>query len=363
MEPSDVHPVNIPQQAHTVAPVLWLDANEPFAPVCVNVTHTATPDNPDERTYEYTVMWTGDIGHIHETETVWVTATPNNHVTRVAGTSHGAIHTIHSPSDPPMVTQPDVLCEPGKHAAGNPAGGATRFHLPENLVNWWCGPGAGMDGVHHWNPEHPSTAPLGTVRTATRHLQRHAFTPAWEFTRPVNLRNIPWVTETQLADRLHDNIRLQTREAGKPLPQTATVHTPQPPQGSLPWTLNGEPFTRTLQKHLNVTPELAGNTPNPNRIVINVGDATREHVQQLWEDAWETYTTSLTIVVGTPHAARHALHAGFRAATTPQPHEHPNPDFPWIYLPAPGPHHQGLVDEWRAHRFTIGPANTDVTFA
>jgi hypothetical protein len=182
-----------------LAPILRFDAAEPFLPQQVAATAvsvpTPSPSFPGslepwgDVVVEYALWWDREIGHVYELEHVWVHGRRTSggwDVIAVEGSAHGGSRLF---SDVETVGgRPVVYCEPGKHGT---ADRPEQFALPRDIIEWLCGPGAGRAGVCV-TPlfEGILTPTPSDHRRARRLLSGYAFEPTWEFTCPVDVRDL-----------------------------------------------------------------------------------------------------------------------------------------------------------------------------
>ena len=174
------------------APVVYLDAREPFPPVCVGYSvitragespsfqRTVEIEPPVARVIEYALWSDWDMGHLYELEHLWVYLDGQNNVVDCEGSWHGFYHSMKV-EGALEGERPVVYSQPGKHAfAPLPEGFADSREECERE----CGPQAGKGGllITHlylgaWN-KNPADDAL--IRA---YLQRRAFAPAWDFSR------------------------------------------------------------------------------------------------------------------------------------------------------------------------------------
>ncbi len=190
------------------APWLRMDAREPFLPLALGYTvFREDGDSPSfprrislppgsDCAIEYAIWWDWDIEHLYELEHIWVYLDAAGRVMAADASWHGEWHAMQTADAPLSLLAGRVALysEPGKHAFS-----ATRQRLLERRQKTalGCGPRAGIGGVH--------VTPLFAGRIRERNvldkqlvwtwLERRRFTPSWDFTQLVDLRDriaVPW---------------------------------------------------------------------------------------------------------------------------------------------------------------------------
>lgn len=184
--------------ARRYAPVIRFDAAEPFLPACAGYTifreAGASPsfpryvpfDSSPALAIEYAVWWDWDIQHLYELEHVWVFVDRQGTITRVEASQHGAFSggDWEREGDRPV-----LYAEPGKHALHT---ATSRLLARRERTERSCGARAGAGGVwvtplyQHRIAKTPDADQL--VRT---YLRRHAFTPTWDWSRYVDVADLP----------------------------------------------------------------------------------------------------------------------------------------------------------------------------
>ena len=190
------------------APLLRMDAREPFLPPALG--YTLFNDDGDSPSFprrivlppgckcaiEYAIWWDWDIEHLYELEHVWVYVGHDGRALAAEASWHGEWRPMRLPdgSLPAQDGRLALHCKPGKHALA-----ASRQDLLEvrQRVEFACGPAAGSSGVH--------VTPLYAGRIHDRNvlnnqlvwtwLERRRFSPSWDFTQEVDLRDlvaVPW---------------------------------------------------------------------------------------------------------------------------------------------------------------------------
>lgn len=181
------------------APILLLDANEPFLPLVVGYTvFRKSVHSPSAHRYvelerwgkrgadtviEYALWWDWDIAHLYELEHVWVYLDANGEVIHAEGSRHGRYRKLLVRGEPPLTgTRLTVFVEAGKHSL------ASTRRLLNNLApvtRKLCLRHAGLEGVLiTWlfrgiirakSPE--------ADRLVHTYLERYAFEPSMEFSQ------------------------------------------------------------------------------------------------------------------------------------------------------------------------------------
>ena len=190
------------------APLLRMDAREPFLPLAFGYTvFRGDRDSPSfprqvqlppacKFAIEYAIWWDWDIEHLYELEHVWVYVGRDDKIYTAEASWHGEWHSMRSPdgSLPLLDGRVSSCSEPGKHAfAPDPA----RLLKQKAKTGLACGPRAGTSGVH--------VTPLFAGRIAERNvinnqlvwtwLEGKRFEPAWNFSQVVDLSDciaVPW---------------------------------------------------------------------------------------------------------------------------------------------------------------------------
>jgi HAD superfamily hydrolase (TIGR01549 family) len=199
--------------ASRYAPILRFDANEPFLPLAAGYTIfrangpspsmrrqvvLAAPDRPPATlAIEYAIWWDWDIAHLYELEHVWVYLDDQGGVVGCEASWHGRYNSMAQAGG--IAQEGDrvvVYSEPGKHAfAADPASFAERRrpHLRMDSREL-----AGLGGVlaQEMYGGKIMRTPLSDTLVRT-YLARHAFDPAWEFSRAFTFEArqlVPWPT-------------------------------------------------------------------------------------------------------------------------------------------------------------------------
>lgn len=201
-----------PDEAHALAlqhaPLLRMDRREPFLPLAFGYTHfqiaAASPSFPRQlrlpegahSALEYAIWWDWDIEHLYELEHVWVYLSAGGQVVAAEASWHGEWNALLAPDGGPPLQDGRVVVysEPGKHAFAASPGPLLQRKQRSALS---CGPRAGTGGVHvtplYAGRIHERT-PLNNQLVWTW-LERRRFTPTWDFSRIVDLRDlqaVPW---------------------------------------------------------------------------------------------------------------------------------------------------------------------------
>jgi len=193
------------------APILRFDANEPFLPLAAGYTifHTdgsspssnrqvalATPEHPQAtRAIEYAIWWDWDIGHLYELEHVWVYLDDQGRVVGCEASWHGEYRSMaQAERNATLGDHVVVYSEPGKHAfAAEPDWFAEARRPHRRAITREL---AGCQGVLAPDMFAGAIArtPLSDTLART-YLARHAFDPAWEFSRIFTFEEtqlVPW---------------------------------------------------------------------------------------------------------------------------------------------------------------------------
>ncbi|MCA1553502.1 MAG: hypothetical protein LC737_03905, partial [Chloroflexi bacterium] len=192
--------------AARVAPIVYLDAREPFPPTRVgySVFESTQPspsfqrvveiEPPAVRVVEFAVWCDWDIQHLFELEHVWVYLDASDEVVACEGSWHGFYNAmewngvVHKQDGHPI-----VYAQPGKHAFA-PAPEA--FDVVRDEAVRACTLDAGRGGllVTHLYLDHLQKKAADDL-LISQYLRRRAFTPTWNFTRRVELTTellVPW---------------------------------------------------------------------------------------------------------------------------------------------------------------------------
>lgn len=201
------------------APTLRMDAREPFLPLALG--YTVFREDGDSSSFprritlppgsdcaiEYAIWWDWDIEHLYELEHIWVYLDAAGQVIAADASWHGEWHAMQTSTSPVPLLDGRVALysKPGKHAFAP----STRPLLERRpAVEFACGRGAGTGGVH--------VTPLFAGRIRERNvlgkqlvwtwLESKRFTPSWDFTQLVDLREriaVPWeALEAWIPDRI-----------------------------------------------------------------------------------------------------------------------------------------------------------------
>lgn len=206
--------------ARKLAPLLMLDRAEPFRPETVAVTaavaHEESQAFPGAMLVvpeggvcvEYTIWWNGNIRHLYGLEHAWIRAVEEDGRWRIL-----TIHISHDGDIHQLETwresdgRPILYCEPGGHTM---TGALNQLRTPVEITDWRCGEDAGLDGMKH--PGHPHVRFTPTAhdhRRAVHHMRALSFTPAWQFTHAVDLREVAWEEWGEMAQAAPGRIREQ----------------------------------------------------------------------------------------------------------------------------------------------------------
>ncbi len=197
--------------AEQYAPILVLDASEPFLPLVAGYTvFRSSVHSPSAHRYvelerrgkrgadtaiEYALWWDWDISHLYELEHVWVYIDANGDVIHAEGSRHGRYRKMLVRGEPPLIdTHLTLYAEAGKHSL---APSASWLEAAAPITRKLCMRHAGLEGVLiTWLFR-------GIIRAKTpeadrlvhTYLERYAFEPSLEFKRtfPVPPESlVPW---------------------------------------------------------------------------------------------------------------------------------------------------------------------------
>lgn len=217
------------------APCIRFDKDESFLPLAAGCTIIRTPQkspsskfdlDPGQGTIiEYAIWWDWDIEHLYELEHIWVYLDADGQLEKVEASAHGgknlmADDTITLPLEDGRIT---VFSEPGKHA--NALKADWLINLKEYTIEK-CTRTAGSGGVHTGNPfgaeafGNPSAL---SHRLAKLYMKRRAFTPTFEFSQYVDLRDIVLVSWETLAAWIPERVKACIQELYQTVPHLAAV--------------------------------------------------------------------------------------------------------------------------------------------
>ena len=213
------------------APLIRLDANEPFRPLAAGYTifreDGRSPSFPRRirlrrarrpaaaQVIEYAIWWDWDINHLYELEHIWVYVDPEDQVVAVEGSWHGKVNDLVANGRPVTSgSNPVVLAAPGKHAF---APSISHFQESQAKIPGLTTRFAGTNGIvvnelfarEIWRT--PSWD-----RLVQSYLSRFVFKPSWNFSQlfPVNEGMlVPWpAMQAWIPDRVHAWIRQLERD-------------------------------------------------------------------------------------------------------------------------------------------------------
>jgi glycerophosphoryl diester phosphodiesterase len=221
---SDQHPdiaalLAVPQDtshralAARYAPIICLDAREPFLPLVVG--YTIFQEDADSPSFprrielapagepaatlaiEYAIWWDWDITHLYELEHIWVFVGNDGRVVRGEASWHGRHHSMALDGKLPLEGERMVvLSQPGKHAF---APGRDWFAAPDQrrvihrLATRWAGAG-GVWITPLFEGKITSRTPYANTLVRT-YLERRAFEPSWDFSQRFVIGEellVPW---------------------------------------------------------------------------------------------------------------------------------------------------------------------------
>jgi glycerophosphoryl diester phosphodiesterase len=190
------------------APQIRFDAREPFLPLAAGYTifreNGVSPSFPREvvlpenatTAIEYAIWWDWDIQHLYELEHIWVYLDRDQNVVAAEASWHGKFNPMidaegRVPIEDGRVT---LFSEAGKHAFAPVIDWLIRRRATTDKS---CGVGSGRMGVHVpavFKGLIPDRSPLNNNVTHA-HLERLAFTPAYDFSQRFEMLNtalVPW---------------------------------------------------------------------------------------------------------------------------------------------------------------------------
>ncbi len=202
------------------APILLLDAQEPFRPLAVGYTvFRRSIHSPSAHRYvelerrgklgadiaiEYAIWWDWDITHLYELEHLWVYLDANGEVIHAEGSRHGHYRRMLVDGEPPLSGgRLTVYAEAGKHSL---APSRSWIDTLAPVTRKLCMRHAGLEGVLiTWlfrgiirakSPE--------ADRLVHTYLERYAFEPSLDFAQvyPIAAESlVPWPTLFQWIPR------------------------------------------------------------------------------------------------------------------------------------------------------------------
>jgi glycerophosphoryl diester phosphodiesterase len=239
------------------APIVRFDANEPFLPLAAGYTifrvdgpspsarrpvALVTPEHPQAtQAIEYAIWWDWDIGHLYELEHVWVYLDEQGNVVGCEASWHGQHRTLAQAEGLSIAGDHVVVySEPGKHAfAPDPAWFAERWRPHRRTMTREL---AGCEGVLAPDLFAGAIArtPLSDTLART-YLERHAFDPAWQFSRTFAFEEaqlVPWpALRDWIPRRVNRWVERLAREIDLASYRTIRIGHRNPPAGALGNTL------------------------------------------------------------------------------------------------------------------------------
>lgn len=194
--------------AQRFAPRIRFDSKEPFLPSVAGYTvfRQTGPSPSFGRTIEisgniataieYAIWWDWDIQHLYELEHIWVYLDAQENIVAADASWHGGQHPMldHQQQVPLEDGKVTVFSEPGKHAFAPVAEWLLERKPGTDRA---CTIRAGSMGVHvtglYKGIIHDRTPLNNNVTQA--YLDRHAFTPSYEFSQRFELADaalVPW---------------------------------------------------------------------------------------------------------------------------------------------------------------------------
>jgi hypothetical protein len=290
---------------HNWAPVLRIDAAEPFSVIGASVRLESGPKS--DHALVYRIAWSADIGHAYDVETIRVTIEEMNSsagIRAIEGSAHGFWLSL---GVPPKDGRIQAFVEPGKHGFG---AGPNAFSLPQDVIDWFCGAAAGSDGVYR-NPMVVSAGltQIETLRSCASALRSQAFQPDWSFERKIDLRMVPWLKPKAFDDLVLTSIRsLAITGAPTPLGIPASQCLEDGGYwwgGSLAfqngrWSLSGTPTDEIFRRA-----RIARTT-----IIAELPRVDARAIKQLHTDAWPHFLTSRLFLICESELAPKVIAAG-----------------------------------------------------
>lgn len=206
--------------AHDLAPLIFYDALEPFPAELVAI--AVVPDSgrsptssmnvpplryPKTITIEYALWSDMEIGHAYELEHVWVQGVleKRNGIeawfpVRVFGSAHGGVRDfgLNITDD----GRPFIYAEPGKHGSADKP---NNFSCTQDLLNTLCTSAAGRQCLLH-PPRKGQEIPADTHRRIWGHLRQEAFLPSYEFSKIVDVRQLPHISHNNLSHEIETRL-------------------------------------------------------------------------------------------------------------------------------------------------------------
>ena len=197
------------------APRIRFDSREPFLPDAVGITvfreGGPSPSFPRQITLppsaataiEYAIWWDWDIEHLYELEHIWLYLDADERLVAAEASWHGQWYPMTTENGALPLTDDGRLCplsEPGKHAF-TATHERLREHRPRTDIS--CGPRAGTMGLHvrplFESQLRPARTPDANQLVHTW-LERHRFTPSYEFSQEFALETAPFAPWPALAE-------------------------------------------------------------------------------------------------------------------------------------------------------------------
>ena len=231
-----------PPETHTAehalakrhAPVLYFDRLEPFLPVAVG--YTVFRNGGDSSSFkrsaelpegvttaiEYAVWWDWDIEYLYELEHLWVYLDADEQLVLSEGSFHGGFRVLQACDQTPTEQGRLVAyAEPGKHAfAGRPAQLKGRRLSTEVSCRGLAGNGDML--INPMFENQIKASPLQR-RLTRRFIKAHSFTPSYEFSKRVDLQNVPLVTWETLEAWIPERVNAWLEQLESQLPHIKAV--------------------------------------------------------------------------------------------------------------------------------------------
>ena len=342
--------MTLPEVVVALAPRILTDECEPFSLNCMTYRLVSGDEEcagmpPKDVCVEFQLGWSGDIGHLVDSEWLRVSAAYESGSWRsfqVTTRPHGLQRTFSL-----AVDRVELLAEPGKHGLVREGD----LSLPKDVLSWMCEGGAGWDGVF---PFGPRTGGWGVAddRRARRSLRRSAFSPTWNFSRSTDVSDLPCVPWEDFDDAILSQAavvlegvdaspaQLEVGDWGSGAPFIFAG----PAAYTTKWTCGGTDLSRCLSRARSERGQL----------LLPISSKDAAFLPALWKETWNAYSSSLVLVVGLPSVAASASHLGFHAAALLSG---PSPDWRgnWAAVDSPD-----LALDLGNRYQTVGPGATDI---
>lgn len=211
--------------ARRYAPIIRFDGNEPFIPSCAGCTIFRRPgaspsfpryirlDGPAALAIEYALWWDWDIQHLYELEHAWVFV-DDGRVAGIESSQHGAATGDGLRFE---AGRPVLFSEPGKHALTTSEDVLLRRRAGAERA---CRQRAGTGGV--WvTPLYRGriTRTPDADQLVRTYLRGRAFDPAWDWSRRVDVADLPLIPWPELDARIPGIVAERLRELDRSIPR------------------------------------------------------------------------------------------------------------------------------------------------